>query len=79
MRFMDSAGNEIKEGGQVSFPLAFGQAVPGKVVKLDSGIGVGPASIPHVAVAVLFHLDVQQNGVVPGIFSLPAPATQVIA
>jgi ABC-type sulfate transport system permease component len=73
MKFVDAAGNQLEEGMPVAFPLAFGVSQPGKIVKLGTGIGVGPASIPHVAVAVMFMLDVQPNGLVGGILAMPTP------
>lgn len=78
MKFIDTLGNSLEEGQGVSFPLAFGQSLPGKIIKLEQGLGAGPASIPHVAVAVIFQLDVAPNGMVGGVFALPKPESGLV-
>ncbi len=69
MKIVDFAGNPVEDGGSVLVPITFGLAQMGKVAGISSGVGVGPDSIPHVAVMVMFHFPVQANGVVGGLIA----------
>lgn len=71
MKFIDAAGNELSEGTPVSFALAFGQAIPGTIATLESGLGIGAAAAPKLAVMFVLPLHAQPNGLVMGIFAMP--------
>jgi hypothetical protein len=73
MKFIDSAGNELTEGTPVSMPLTFGQAVPGTIKEIKSGLGLGSDGSPQLCVLFVIPLAAQPNGIVPGVFAMPRP------
>jgi hypothetical protein len=74
MKILDALDNELLEGVPVTFPLAFGQAIAGNVVKISTGLGVGPEAIPQVLVGFVLPLQVSPSGRVGGVYVLPEPA-----
>lgn len=69
MKFFDTAGNELTEGTPICFPLEFGQAIPGVVKQVKSGLGVGTEAQPQLFAAFVIPLAAAPNGLVPGVFA----------
>lgn len=79
MKIIDPLGNELKEGGPVAFPLAFGQSIAGNIVKISLGLGAGPDSVPQVLVGFVLPLQVGPTGHVGGVYALPEPRESLAA
>lgn len=79
MKFFDTIGNELTEGTPICFPLEFGQAVPGVVKQVKSGLGVGAEAQPQLFAAFVVPLAVTPNGLVPGVFAISPKAQPAIA
>jgi|HubBroStandDraft_3_1064219.scaffolds.fasta_scaffold139361_2 hypothetical protein len=79
MKITDPFGNELKEGVPIAFPLAFGQGVAGNIVKVTTGLGVGPDAIPQVLAGFVLPLQVAPNGTVGGIFVVAEQTLAAVA
>jgi hypothetical protein len=71
--YRDIAGNALREGDEVFFGTAFGQAIVGTVQKVDSLVSSTPNSQPLVHVGFTLHLPALPNGLVGGILKIVPP------
>lgn len=78
MVFRDAIGQTIEEGDIIAFGTEVGKSVPGRVEKLDPGLGlqgpVGPngvpQSVPLMVTRVTFVVQCMPDGLIPGIFKI---------
>ena len=74
MRFVDGLGNVLTEGDAVAVP--FGNSLaPGKIIKLDIGLGPTPEQAqPSAVVTVVLTVPAAPNGMLPGVLAIKTPS-----
>lgn len=78
MVFRDVAGHPLVEGDSVFFGSAFGQAIVGRVDKVDSVLSVENGSAPMIHVTFTLSLPAMQNGFVGGVLKIVPPASSPV-
>ena len=74
MKFRDGLGNELQEGDAVAVP--FGNSLaPGKIIKLDIGLGPTPEQgQPSAVITVVLNVPAALNGMLPGVLAIKTPS-----